>query len=587
MFDIDVINKLAILINKEFYSYQNEFFEITRRAKKRFENREWKQGLNDAVYRLNLYELVLDVISTKIKKILGKKSFSRSVWIRIKNEYSKLISGKPTEDIAETFFNSVTRKILKTVGIDRDVEFFYLIPKPYVKSLSSKFLSVYDREDDIRSVIKKIVADHEFDASYEDIERDIELVSKELEFQFPDIFKKQSGYRIEIIKPCFFRNKAAYIVGRIVNESNYIPLILPLYNDLSGIYIDSVLTKELDVSKIFSFAFSYFHVDINTPVEVVEFLRTILPQKPVSDLYNSIGNYKHGKTEFYRNLHRFIHVSEEKYIIAPGEEGAVMIVFTLPDFDYVFKVIKDYPCFLRSNQTTNKNTTISQVIDRYKFVCKRDRAGRLVDTQEFENIRFKVKRYSDDLLYEFKQAARENVKIKNDYVIINHMYIQRKVKPLPMVFSEEHNKELLKQIVLDFGYFLKDVAATGLFPTDLFNTWNYGVTSKNRVVLFDYDDVLPLKSISFFNKPIPRNDYEEFLPEEEWIVAGPTDFFMDEIHTFLGVPNELMDEFNSVHKDLFSIEFWNNMKNRVLKGEGFDLIPYDRDKRFKRHSREA
>lgn len=230
---------------------------------------------------------------------------------------------------------------------------------------------------------------------------------------------------------------------------------------------------------------------------------------------------------------------------------------------------------------------MSQVIDRYKFVCKRDRAGRLVDTQEFENIRFKVKRYSGNLLYEFKQAARENVKIKNDYVIINHMYIQRKVKPLPMVFSEEHNKELLKQIVLDFGYFLKDVAATGLFPTDLFNTWNYGVTSKNRVVLFDYDDVLPLKSISFYNKPIPRNDYEEFLPEEEWIVAGPTDFFMDEIHTFLGVPNELMDEFNSVHKDLFSIEFWNNMKNRVLKGEVFDLIPYDRDKRFKRYSREA
>ena len=337
MVDIDVINKVAILINKVFYFYQNEFFEITRRAKKRFENREWKQVLNDAVYRLNLYELVLDVISTKIKKILSKKSFSRPVWIKIKNEYSKLISGKPTEDIAETFFNSVTRKILKTVGIDRDVEFFYLIPKPYVKPLSSKFLTVYDKEDNIRSVIKKIVADHEFDASYEDIERDIELVSKELEFQFPDIFKKQSIYRIEIIKPCFFRNKAAYIVGRIVNESNYIPLILPLYNDLSGIYIDSVLTKELDVSKIFSFAFSYFQVDINTPVELVEFLRTILPRKPVSDLYNSIGNYKHGKTEFYRNLHRFIHVSEEKYIIAPGEEGAVMIVFTLPDFDYALK----------------------------------------------------------------------------------------------------------------------------------------------------------------------------------------------------------------------------------------------------------
>jgi isocitrate dehydrogenase kinase/phosphatase len=583
----DIVSKIAILINNEFYSFQSEYFEITRRAKKIFENRDWKQGSNDALYRLNLYELVLDIISTKIKKILGKKSFSRSIWIKIKNEYSKLISGKPTEDIAETFFNSVTRKILKTVGIDRDVEFFYLVPKPHVKSLSSKFLTVYDREEDIRNIIKKIVEDHKFDAGYEDIERDIELVSKELEFQFPDIFEKQSSYRIDVINPCFYRNKAAYIVGRIVYESNYFPLVLPLYNDVSGIYIDSVLTKELDVSKIFGFAFSYFHVDINTPVELVEFLRTILPNKPVSDLYNSIGNYKHGKTDFYRNLHRFIHVTEEKYVIALGEEGAVMIVFTLSDFDYVFKVIKDYPCFLRSNKTPNKSITKAQVMDRYKFVCKRDRAGRLVDTQEFENIRFKVKRYSDNLLYEFKQAAKENVVIKNDYVIINHMYIQRKVKPLPMVFSEEKNKELLNQIVLDFGYFLKDIAASGLFPTDLFNTWNYGVTSKNRVVLYDYDDVLPLKCISFYNKPVPRNDYEEFLPEEDWIVAGPTDFFMDEIHTFLGVPHELLEVFNSVHKDLFSVEFWKNMKDRVLRGEVFDLIPYDRDKRFKRQSREA
>ena len=226
-------------------------------------------------------------------------------------------------------------------------------------------------------------------------------------------------------------------------------------------------------------------------------------------------------------------------------------------------------------------------MDRYKFVINRDRAGRLVDTQEFENIRFKVKRYSDDLLYELKAAARESVRIRNDYVIVNHMYIQRKVTPLPIYFAEEENQELVNQVVIDFGYFLKDIAATGLFPSDLFNTWNYGVTSKNRVVLYDYDDVLPLETINFHNKPIPRNDYEELLPEEDWIVAEPTDFFMDEIHNFLGVPNQLMKIFKSIHKDLFTIEFWNDLKERVLKGEVFDLIPYDRERRFQRHSREA
>lgn len=584
---IDVISEVAILINKEFYSYQSEFYEITRRAKTRFENREWKEGLRDAVERLNLYEKVLERISPQIKKILGKISFKRSVWIKIKNEYSKLISGKPTEDIAETFFNSVTRKILETIGIDRDVEFFYLVPKPQLRTLSSKYLKVYKKEPDTSNLIRKIILDHEFNEKFEDLNRDIQLVSRELNLQLPSILKPDAKYRIEVIKPCFFRNKAAYIVSRIVIDTQCIPFVLPLYNNKSGIYIDSILLSELDVSKVFSFAFSYFHVDIQTPVELVEFLRSILPHKPVSDLYNSIGNYKHGKTEFYRSLHRFIHISEEKYVIAPGEEGAVMIAFTLPDFDYVLKVIKDYPCFLRSNNITNKSTNKPQIMDRYKFVCKRDRAGRLVDTQEFENVRFKVKRYSEDLLEEFRAAAKGNVLIRNDYVIIHHMYIQRKVTPLPIFFSEERDVELVNQVVIDFGYFLKDITATGLFPTDLFNTWNYGVTSKNRVVLFDYDDVLPLESINFQNKPVPRSDYDEFLPEEDWIVAEPTDFFMDEIHTFLGIPYKLMDTFNSVHRDLFSIDFWNDVKQRVSRGEVFDLIPYDRTKRFQRHSREA
>ena len=333
MNDIDLLKQVAILINTEFYSYQSEYFEITNRAKKRFENKEWKESLQDAVERLNLYEKVLERISRSIKKLLGKKSYNRSVWIKIKNEYSILISGKSTEDIAETFFNSVTRKILATVGIDRDVEFFCLAPRPQLKLLSPKYLKVYHKENDTRNIIRKIINDLAFEERFENLDRDIELVSNELNRQLTPLLEDSQNYRIEIIKPCFFRNKAAYIVGRIVIESQYIPLILPLYNDEAGIYIDSVLMQELDVSKVFSFAFSYFFVDVNTPVELVEFLRTILPNKPVSDLFNSIGNYKHGKTEFYRNLHRYIHVSEEKYIIAPGEEGAVMIAFTLPDFN--------------------------------------------------------------------------------------------------------------------------------------------------------------------------------------------------------------------------------------------------------------
>jgi isocitrate dehydrogenase kinase/phosphatase len=253
----------------------------------------------------------------------------------------------------------------------------------------------------------------------------------------------------------------------------------------------------------------------------------------------------------------------------------------------VFKVIKDKPCFLRSSHTTDKTISKAEVKSRYRLVSHRDRVGRLVDTQEFENVRFKIKRYSEGLVSEFTTAARDLVSLEGGYVVISHLFLQRKVIPLPMYFLEEQNPNAIRQVVIDFGYFLKDLAATGLFPADLFNTWNYGVTEGNRVVLFDYDDVVPLESARFTQKPEPRDDYEEISPEEEWIVAEPTDYFVDEIDRFVGVPQPLRGIFNSVHSDLFTIEFWERIKTRVMNGEIIDIIPYDRNKRFKRLTRET
>jgi isocitrate dehydrogenase kinase/phosphatase len=345
--------------------------------------------------------------------------------------------------------------------------------------------------------------------------------------------------------------------------------------------------QEEDANNIFGFAYSYFHIEVDTPSELVRFLGSILPHKPIADLYNAIGFYKHGKTEFYRDLHRFVHVTKEQFVIAPGNEGAVMIVFTLPHYNYVFKVMKDKPCFIRSDHLTDKVIDKAEVKARYRFVSHRDRVGRLVDTQEFENVRFRTKRYSKALLNELSTAAKELAVVKGDYVIINHLYVQRKVTPLPLYFLEDHDSRSIRQVVIDFGYFIKDLAATGLFPADLFNTWNYGVTEGNRVVLYDYDDVIPLENAQIKCKPDPKDEFEEMTPEEEWIVAQSTDFFLDEMNTFVGIPYPLRGIFDSVHKDLFGLEFWENVKSRVAEGEIIDIIPYDRNKRFRRLTREA
>ncbi|MBF8295418.1 MAG: aceK [Bacteroidetes bacterium] len=583
----DIREKVAILMTRVFDSYLLEFLIITRRARASFEQKDWRGGRRDAAERLSVYDKVLSQIAIQIEGILGSSACDRATWMSIKPVYARLISGRSNEDIAESFFNSVTRKLLQTVGIDREVEFFYLQTKQRAIHQRSPIFVTYGQEQKTKDLMRKIVEDHKFSTGYEDLERDLEFVANEVDLFLWPLIRDNNRYSMEILRPCFYRNKVAYIVGRIVLEVRMIPIIIPLYNDESGIHIDSVLMQEADTNNIFGFAYSYFQVEVDTPSELVSFLRSILPHKPISDLYNAIGFYKHGKTEFYRDLHRLVHVSREQFVIAPGKEGAVMIVFTLPHYHHVFKVIKDRACFIRSSHITDKVLDKAEVRDRYRFVCNRDRVGRLVDTQEFENVRFKAKRYSRELLREFEIVAKELVSVQDGYVVISHLYLQRKVTPLPMYFAEEQSPNAIRQVVIDFGYFIKDLAATGLFPADLFNTWNYGVTEGNRVVLFDYDDVIPLERAQFKRKPDPQDEYEEMNPEEEWIIAEPTDFFVDEIDTFVGIPNPLRGIFNSVHKDLFTIEFWQNIKKKVSEGEIIDIIPYDRTKRFRRLTREA
>lgn len=578
---------VASLIVRIFDSYLSEFLILTRRAKVRFEERDWRGARRDAAERLSLYEKVLAQAAVQIEGLLGNGARDRQTWKSIKPIYARLIARRGNEDIAETFFNSVTRKLLQSIGIDRDVEFFYLEARSQAGDRRSTIYSRHRQEARTKDLIRSIVREHVFNAPYEDLERDLEMAASEVDLFLWPLIRDGRHYSIEILNPCFFRNKVAYIVGRIVLDSGTLPIILPLSNGERGIRVDSVLMQEADASNIFGFAYSYFQVESETPSDLVAFLGTILPRKPLSDLYNAIGFYKHGKTQFYRDLHRFVHLSKEQFVIAPGMEGAVMIVFTLPNYDYVFKIMKDRPCFLRSNQRTDKVIDKSEVRFRYKFVCSRDRVGRLVDTQEFENVRFRTKRYSKELLDEFKVAARELVSVRENYVIIKHLYLQRKVKPLPLYFLDEDDAHALRQVVLDFGYFIKDLAATGLFPADLFNTWNYGVTTGNRVVLYDYDDVIPLESARIAHKPDPMNESEEISPQEEWIVAQSTDFFLDEMDTYVGVPSPLRGIFNGEHKDLFSLEFWERMKKRVSAGEIIDIVPYDRTKRFRGLDREA
>jgi isocitrate dehydrogenase kinase/phosphatase len=569
-------------IRTGFDAFTDEFASITKRAKWRFQTRDWKGRHEDALERLDLYEKVLREVAAAIEGLLAFSLRDETVWASIKDCFAGLVGGRHDAELAETFFNSVTRTVFNTIGVNRRIEFFRWYPRPAEAAPGEPIFRAYEGGSDTRLVIRAILQDYKFTVPYEDPARDADLVGGEIDLYLWPLLGPTGEYRIETIRSPFYRNKVAYLVGRIVAGDRIIPLVLPLYHGDTGVFVDTVLLAEAEVSKVFSFAFSYFHVLVERHDLLIEFLRSILPEKPLAELYISIGYDRHGKTEFYRDLHRFIHRSKERFVIAPGKEGAVMTVFTLPAYSYVFKVIKDRPCFLRSAAMTDKTSTRREVMEQYAFVCRRDRVGRLVDTQEFENLRFRRARFDEQLQEELRQAAREVVSIEDDHVVLRHLYVQRRVTPLPMFLAEERDPEALRRTILDFGYFLKDLAGTGIFPSDLFNTWNYGVTRRGRVVLFDYDDVIPIERASFSRKPRTYDESEELAPEEDRIVATANDFFIDEMQSYSGIPQRLKGVFELVHGDLFTVGFWRSLKVQVSAGELVDITPYDRAMKFRR-----
>ncbi len=571
----------ASIILKHFTEFANKFQELTSLAKERFEDRQWRFARNDALRRMSLYEQALNASHMELRGLLGENLTDVRLWIEIKAIFAELIVPRTDIDIARTFFNSVTRKIHQTIGINRDIEFFDLESKVERRAAREP---VYERYDTgglhTTTLIRRILESYAFRTPFEDLERDAVRVADELDLYVWPLVGEGMLDCIEMIRVPFYRNRAAYLVGRLVAGETIIPFIMPLYNGNRGIYVDAALFRERQASIIFSFAHSSFCVEIAQHTELLDFLRSILPSKPLAELYISIGYNKHAKTEFYRYLHHYVHESHTRFNIAPGQEGSVMIGFTLRDFRFVFKVVKDRPCYLRSQNRPNKIISRPEVMERYRNVRRQDHVGRLVDTQEFENLRFRRKRFAPALLREFRLAATEAVTIDRDYVTIHHCYLQRRVVPLPMYIADEPDPEVVRGVILDYGYCLKDLASVGIFPADLFNIWNCGVTSRRRVVLFDHDDVTSLRHIQFRTKPRPRSEWEELQKEEDRIAAGPNDFFIDEIERFLGIPLPLMGVFKKIHGDLFTVRYWSKLQGQVNRGDVVNIIPYDRSRRF-------
>lgn len=565
-----VANLAANLLHNAFNHYQDQFRTITQRAKIRFEQQDWPGMQADAAARLDLYTKVIDATVADIHQLLGERVEQKLVWASLKAVYSGLIADRDDWELAETFYNSLTRRIFATVGVDPDIEFVdtdFDTPPTQARPICARFAQAATTT----TLVTQILQAYAFDTPYADLPGDASMVAEAIEQHLRSIGALRIVNRVEMVQPIFFRGKAAYLVGRMYSGIHVIPLVFALLNSDQGLVVDAVLLEENDVSILFSFARSYFHVDVQRPYDLILFLRAIMPRKRIAELYIAIGYNKHGKTALYRDMMQHMAVSRDRFEIAQGEKGMVMTVFTMPDYDLVFKLIKDrfaYP----------KRTTHQEVRAKYKLVFRHDRAGRLVDAQEFEHLKFRRERFALDLLVELQTVASRAIAITDEYVIIKHAYVERRVTPLN-IYVHEADEEAAKAAVIEYGNAIKDMAATNIFPGDLWLK-NFGVTRHGRVVFYDYDELSWLTDCRFRKMP-PVRHHEDELLATPWFNVDENDVFPEEFEHFLGLQGSLRQAFMAHHADLLGIEFWRTYQERHKAGEVIHFYPYRQEKRLR------
>jgi isocitrate dehydrogenase kinase/phosphatase len=568
--DYNLPELAARAIRQGFVSYQTQFVTITQRAQARFEERDWSGMQADAGERLDLYKKVVDETVVEINRVLGGRVNDPELWMRAKVVYAELVAKLDLWELAETFFNSITRRVFATVGVNPQIEFVDTCSRTQPVQIGQPVYRSYTSPQTTAALIETILNDYNFHAAYEDLRRDVRLVADKIEDHLNKAGGTSAIQKTDVVTSVLFRGKGAYLIGRVFTPASNFPLVLALLSTPAGIVVDAVLLDEDEVSILFSFTRSYFQVNVGRPAELVSFLKSIMPRKRIAELYISIGYNKHGKSELYCDLLQHLHSSKEKFEIAAGERGMVMEVFTMPDYDVVFKVIRDrFP--------PSKNTNRQEVMAKYYLVFKHDRAGRLVDAQEFEHLKFERSRFSEDLLAQLQSVAGGSVEVDDDHVVIKHAYVERRVTPLNLYLSEVDESKA-RAATIDYGQAIKDLAATNIFPGDMLLK-NFGVTRHGRVVFYDYDELSFLSDCNFRVMPSSRS-YEEELSDEPWFSVGENDIFPAEFSNFLGLKGDLKDLFLQEHSDLFEVVFWHQIQDRIKSQTIMDIFPYEQSKRL-------
>ncbi len=567
-----IAKDLAGTILKGFDKHFRIYREITRQARDHFIRGDWAAGRRCVSDRISLYDTRVQEAIAELKARFDLADIDTALWAEVKLQYMGMLYAHRQPELAETFYNSVFTGLFARHYYHNDNIFVRpSISTERIDGESPTYRSFYPTREGWRAALTRMLTEADIGLPFADLRRDVRLIVRRLKRlpHAPPTLRQH--FQIQVLSSVFYRNKAAYLVGRALNGAEKYPFILPLCRTADGrVFVDALVTESDDVANLFSFARAYFLVDTEVPSAVVRFLLSFLPGKSTADLYTSIGFHKQGKAEFYRDFLDHLRHSSDELVVAPGTRGMVMSVFTLPSYPYVFKLIKD-------RFAPPKDTTRQAVIDKHRWVKRHDRVGRMADTWEFSYTAFPRARFTPELLRELQQDAPSQVLLEGDSVVIKHLFIERRLNPLNL-FLEEAGPAAAADALREYGDAIKDIAAAGIFPGDLLFK-NFGVTRHGRVIFYDYDEIVPISQCRFRRIPPPRTPEDEWAAEP-WYSVGPDDVFPEEFATFLFSDPQWRRAFAQRHADLLDAAYWRSIQQEVAAGGFPDVFPYRRHIRF-------
>ncbi len=569
--------EIAAAILNGFDRHFTIFSKITKGARERFENADWDAERAASRERIQFYDIRVKDAIRNLQKLFDLEPFNSQLWFDVKREYVQLISNHLQPELAETFYNSVFCALFHRDYFGNDYIFVRsAVSTEFIDSEKPSYHVYYPAKRGLRSSIKQVLLDSGFNLPFEDIGRDVRYISRALIKQtFPQPRRVHLNFQFQVISAVFYRNKAAYIVGRVINSDNAVPFAIPiLHSGNASIFCDAIIIGQQGLARLFEFSYVYFMVDHPVPSSIVTFLRRLMPTRSKESFYSAMGLHKQGKTVFYRDFLHHLKHSEDELIFAPGIKGMVMAVFTLPSYPYVFKVIRDrFP--------PPKKTTRQEVLDTYRLVKMHDRVGRMSDILEYSHVALPRARFSADLLEELYETCANTVTNEGDQIVIKHVYIERRMTPLNLAVQQADDAYLAR-LMKGYGEAIKELAAANIFPGDLLLK-NFGVTGQGqgRVVFYDYDEICYLTECNFRKIPEPMYPEDEFAAEP-WYSVAANDVFPEQFVTFLFADNRVRQAFLKYHRDLLDADFWIQKQENIRAGIYEDVFPYPQKIRFKR-----